>query len=107
MSDNTEAKHLRGIINSWQIWCERHIALGLIDIENTPICFDRTKNTLKEMISKTDALNNSLETTCFHCSQPLTAKRVTDNHIRWFCNEKCMTDYDKAEGQALRTKEHD
>ena len=99
---STEAKHLRGIILLWQLWCQRQIELGLIDVENTPACFNRSANDLQRLVNE-----STLGKTCFYCSKSLTAKTVTDNHIRWFCNEVCMSSNDKAENKALRSKEHD
>ena len=98
-----ESKSLREKIISMQNWIEDQVTLGLVDLEKTPAGFDRHRYALNKLSSET----NTLTTTCFHCSKPLTAKRVTSDHVKWFCNESCMVAYDKAEGEALRRKEHD
>lgn len=87
---------------SIQLWIEAQIDLGLIDIEKTPEGFNRASYNLKKLEKE-----STLGTTCFYCSKPLTAKRVTSDHVRWYCNELCMQTYFYEEEQALRTKEHD
>ena len=99
MAENeSEVKHLRGKVMSFQIWMERQIALGLLDIENTPLCFDRSKKHLEEMAKE----HNTLKTTCFHCDKLLGFDKYTEDHVRYFCNERCYKDHFTEEEKALR-----
>lgn len=99
MSSEKETKHLRGIILSWQLWAERQIELGLMDIDQTPACFDRSSNSLKKIIEKDKTIGKS----CHFCNQEFRADetKYTDNHIMFF-HYSCKGKFESAEEQALR-----
>lgn len=95
-------KHLRGIILSYQTWMERQVALGLLDIENTPDCFDRSKQSLKEMIDNDKSIGQS----CHFCNKDFRPDEIktTDNRIMWF-HADCKPKFDKAEEDALNRQD--
>lgn len=98
----TETKHLRGIILSYQLWMERQIALGLLDIENTPKCFDRKRNSLQEMINE-----KTIGSHCSYCNLKFNVgeKKVTDNHVFFFHIGGCKDKYYKKEDESLNRED--
>lgn len=88
----TETKHLRGKLFAFQLWLEDQVEKGLIDIEATPPVFDRNRK--KNLEPKP----STLSTTCYECEKSLEFDKVTEDHVRWFCNNKCLKNhFDKEE----------
>lgn len=87
---------------SWQLWAERQIAKGLMDIEQAPACFDRTKNTLQEMIND----DHTIGSHCHFCGHKFEVgeRKETTNHIMFF-HLGCDKKFEKAEEEALNRQD--
>ena len=79
---------------AFQLWMENQILLGLIDIEKTPACFDRSKVILPEPV---------LGSHCHYCNHKFEPRehKVTDNHIMFF-HPGCKEAYYKMENRMER-----
>lgn len=89
-----ENRTLRSKLNSFQMWMERQVEKGLIDIENTPDAFDRSRNSLRELESETRNIGQS----CHWCQKKFLKGETkhTDNHV-FFFHFSCKTAFDKAD----------
>jgi hypothetical protein len=87
---------------AWQVWAERQISLGLMDAEQAPICFDRTKNSLKEMIETERTIGSH----CHYCNHKFEPgeRKETTNRIMFF-HPGCDIKFEKAEEQALNRQD--